>query len=175
MGNTGNEKKILALVLIVALLAVMVVPSAALAAGGSSIVSGAMPVGALTKFVVTTSGPQMAGSAFTINIIAEDPAGNTVATFTGTVTLTETGGGAGGTVSPATSSAFVAGVLTNQSMTLTRAGTGVTPTATNEANSGVSGSFTVNPGTAAKLQVLMSGETEHRAVLQARRIHLRHR
>jgi hypothetical protein len=126
------KKKILALVFFVALLAAMVVPSAVLAAGGSSTVSGAMPVGALTQFVVATIGTQTAGTAFTITTItAEDAAGNTVTTLTGTVALTETGGGAGGTVSPATSGSFVLGVLTNQSVTLTKAGSGVTITATN--------------------------------------------
>ena len=153
------KKRILSLVFIVALLAAMMVPSAVLAAGGSSIVSGAMPVGALTQFVVATIGTQTAGTAFTITTItAEDAAGNTVTTFTGQVALTETGGGAGGTVSPATSSAFIGGVLTNQSVTLTKAGSGVTITATN-GSTGVSGSFTVSAGAAAKLQVLMPGET----------------
>jgi hypothetical protein len=137
----------------------MVVPSAVLAAGGSSTVSGAMPVGALTQFVVATIGTQTAGTAFTITTItAEDAAGNTVTTLTGTVALTETGGGAGGTVSPATSGSFVLGVLTNQSVTLTKAGSGVTITATN-GSTGSSAAFLVNPGTAAKLQVLMPGET----------------
>ena len=170
------KKKILALVFIVAILAAMVVPSAVMAAGGSSTVSGAMPVGALTQFVVATIGTQTAGTAFTITTItAEDAAGNTVTTLTGTVALTETGGGAGGTVSPATSGSFVLGVLTNQSVTLTKAGSGVTITATN-GSTGSSAAFLVNPGTAAKLQVLMPGETaQQRAVLSVRRAHLRHR
>ena len=74
------KKKILALVFIVALLAAMVVPSAVMAGNtGSSTVSGAMPVGALTQFVVATIGTQTAGTAFTITTItAEDAAGNTV-------------------------------------------------------------------------------------------------
>jgi len=153
------KKKILALVFIVAILAAMVVPSAVMAAGGSSTVSGAMPVGALTQFVVATIGTQTAGTAFTITTItAEDAAGNTVTTFTGQVALTETGGGAGGTVSPATSSAFIGGVLTNQSVTLTKAGSGVTITATS-GSTGTSAAFLVNVGTAVKLQVLMPGET----------------
>ena len=171
------KKKILALVFIVAILAAMVVPSAVMAGNtGSSTVSGAMPVGALTQFVVATIGTQTAGTAFTITTItAEDAAGNTVTTLTGTVALTETGGGAGGTVSPATSGSFVLGVLTNQSVTLTKAGSGVTITATN-GSTGVSGSFTVSAGAAAKLQVLMPGETaQQRAVLSVRRAHLRHR
>ena len=69
--------------------------------------------------------------------------------FTGTVDLTETGGGAGGTVTPSPSSAFTLGVLSGQSVTLSKSGTLVTITATDHAGTGktgASGTFTVNPG-----------------------------
>jgi hypothetical protein len=115
--------------------------------------------GPLDHFTVTTPGTQTAGTAFAITTItALDANGNTLSSgpnvFTGTVDMTETGGGAGGTVSPATSSAFVAGVRSGQSVTLSKSGTGVTITVTDHAGSGatgVSGTFTVNAGAATHL------------------------
>ncbi len=115
--------------------------------------------GPLDHFTVTTPTTQTAGTAFNITTItALDVYGNPLNTgpnaFTGTVDMTETGGGAGGTVSPATSSAFVAGVRSTQSATLTKSGTLVTITVTDHAGSGktgTSGTFTVNAGVATKL------------------------
>ncbi|MEI7732972.1 MAG: hypothetical protein WCO56_25595 [Verrucomicrobiota bacterium] len=104
----------------------------------------------LDHFAVSTPGPQTAGTPFTITTItAQDVNNNTVPTFTGTVDLTETGDGAGGTVTPAQSGAFTAGVLSGQSVTLTKAGAGVTITVADHAGtlkSGVSDPFAVNPG-----------------------------
>jgi len=114
-------------------------------------------VGPLAKFAVTTPGTQTAGTAFNITTItAQDAGNNTVTSFTGTVNLTETGGGAGGTVTPSQSSAFAAGVLSGQSVTLSKSGTLVTITATDHAGSGktgVSGTFTVNAGAATTLAI----------------------
>ncbi len=111
--------------------------------------------GPLDHFAVTTPGTQTAGTAFAITTItAQDANNNTVTTFTGTVDMSETGGGAGGTVTPSQSSAFTAGVLSGQSVTLTKSGSLVTITVTDHAGTGktgVSGTFTVNPGTANKL------------------------
>jgi hypothetical protein len=103
--------------------------------------------GTLDHFAVTTPGTQTAGTAFAIaTITAQDANNNTVTTFVSTVALTETGDGAGGTVSPATSSAFTAGVLSGQSVTLSKSGAAVTITANGSAKAGVSGTFLVNPG-----------------------------
>ena len=101
---------------------------------------------ALHHFAVTTPGTQTAGTAFNITAItAQDVYGNTVTGFDGTVAMTETGGGTGGTVTPPTSSAFDAGVRSSQSVTLSKAGTGVTLTVSNSAGSetGISDAFTV--------------------------------
>jgi parallel beta-helix repeat protein len=99
---------------------------------GVVVSSGFNILGALDHFAVTTpSSPQTAGTAFGITTItAQDANNNTVTSYTGTVALTETGGGAGGTVSPTQSSAFTAGVLSGQSVTLSKAGTLVTITVT---------------------------------------------
>ena len=111
-------------------------------------------VGPLDHFAVTTPGTQTAGTAFAITTMtAQDFGNNTVTTYVGTVDFTETGGGAGGTVAPVQSSAFVAGVRSGQSVTLTKSGAGVTITVTDHlgTKTGVSGTFTVNPGAASKL------------------------
>ncbi|MDE3090186.1 MAG: hypothetical protein KGJ80_12455, partial [Chloroflexota bacterium] len=130
-----------------------------LIAGSPSITVNA---GALDHFAVTTPGTQTAGTAFAITTItAQDVNNNTVTSYTGTVDITETGGGAGGTVSPSQSSAFTAGVLSGQSVTLSKAGTGVTITVTDHGGTktGTSSTFTVNAGAFTKLQLLVPGET----------------
>ncbi|MCX6929273.1 MAG: hypothetical protein NT154_39545, partial [Verrucomicrobia bacterium] len=115
----------------------------------------------LDHFAVTvTSDPQTAGTPFNITTItAQDANNNTVGTFTGTVDLTETGDGAGGTVSPSQSIAFTAGVLSGQSVTLTKAGAAVTITVADHAGtgkSGVSDPFTVNAGALNRYAVTFS-------------------
>jgi hypothetical protein len=117
--------------------------------------------GALDHFAVSNPGTVTAGTAFTTTTItAQDLNNNTVTSYTGTVDLTETGNGAGGTVSPGTSGAFTLGVLANPNLTLTKAATsGVTLTATDHAGTGktgTSGSFTVNPGAIASYVVSAS-------------------
>ncbi|MGD0539347.1 MAG: hypothetical protein ABSC03_17075, partial [Verrucomicrobiota bacterium] len=108
-------------------------------------------IGPVDHFVVTTPGTQTAGTAFAITTITAQDLNNATATsFIGTVDLTETGGGAGGTVTPSPSSGFSSGVLSGQSVTLSKAGSGVTITATDHAGTGktgASGTFTVNAGT----------------------------
>ena len=81
---------------------------------------------ALDDFAISTiSSPKTAGTAFSITTItAQDVYNNTVTSFTGTVDLTETGGGAGGTITPSQSGTFTAGVLSNASVTLSKAGIG---------------------------------------------------
>jgi hypothetical protein len=103
-----------------------------------------MYYGALNHFVFDTIGTQIAGKAFSITITAEDAYGNTVTSYAGSTTLTETGGGAGGTVSPSTVT-FTNGVYTGN-VYLTKSGTGVTITATHGSTSSASSTFKVNPG-----------------------------
>ncbi|MGA3059732.1 MAG: hypothetical protein ABSD92_05120, partial [Candidatus Bathyarchaeia archaeon] len=87
------------------------------------------------------SSPQTAGSAFSITITAKDSNGNTVASYTGTNTLSVSAG----TISPTLTGAFSNGVWTG-SVKVTGAGSGVTLSTSGSGKSGTSGSFTVNPG-----------------------------
>ncbi|MCX6895772.1 MAG: MBG domain-containing protein, partial [Verrucomicrobia bacterium] len=115
--------------------------------------NGMLTVGSILMdhFAVTVSGTPIAKSSFTIAITAQDANDNTVPTFTNLVGMTETGNGAGGTVSPTNSATFTAGVLASQSVTLSKAGALVTisVTGTNAGTNytGVSDPFTVNPAT----------------------------
>jgi hypothetical protein len=103
----------------------------------------------LDHFAVSTPGNQTAGTAFTVTTItALDANNNTVTTFTGSVDITETGDGTGGSVLPSRSGAFVAGVLSGQNVMLTKAGEAVTITVSDHAGTlkaGTSGEFTVHP------------------------------
>ena len=92
--------------------------------------SGKLTVGSIIMdhFLVTVSGTPVAKTPFVISITAQDVNNNTVAAFTNLVSLTETGDGVGGTVSPTNSSYFSGGVLASQSVTLSKAGAAVTLT-----------------------------------------------
>ncbi|MEI6606292.1 MAG: glycine-rich domain-containing protein [Verrucomicrobiota bacterium] len=122
---------------------------------------GTINPGALDHFEVSAiASPQTVGTAIDITTLtAKDANNNTVTGFTGTLDLTETGGGAGGTVTPAQSSAFTAGVLADQSVALSKAGSNVTITVTDHAGTGktgASGSFTVSLGASS---VAVTGST----------------
>ena len=96
----------------------------------------------LSQFVFNTiSGPQTAGSAFTITITAKASNGNTVTSYTGTNTLTVSSG----TIAPTTTTPFVAGVWTGQ-VTLSQAGTGLSISTIGGGKSGTSNKINVNPG-----------------------------
>ncbi len=97
----------------------------------------------LHHFAINTiSSPQTAGTAFNITITAQDLSNNTVTSFSGTVSLSTTAG----TISPATSGAFVSGVRT-ESVIVTQAGSGKTISVNDgSSHTGMSNSFTVNPG-----------------------------
>ena len=101
--------------------------------------------GPLYQFVFSTiSSPQTAGTTFSVTITAEDQYGNTVTSYGHSTALTETGGGAGGTVHSA-SVTFTNGVYTGN-VYVTEAGTGVTITATYDGTSSASNTFTVTAG-----------------------------
>ncbi|HEX9579999.1 MAG TPA: S8 family serine peptidase [Gemmatimonadales bacterium] len=111
--------------------------------------------GTVASFLVEAAGggaipTQTAGTPFDIRVTARDAQNNTATGFTGTVDITSTGTlSAGG----GTTAAFVAGVLTSHSVTITNTGS-FTLTATRTTGgtqSGTSVSFTVNPGPASKL------------------------
>ncbi len=109
--------------------------------------------GALAHFVFSTiSSPQTAGTAISgVTITAEDAEGNTVTSYASSTTLTETGGGAGGTVTP--SSVTFSGGTWSGSFTLSKSGSAVTVTATGGGQSGTSNSFTVSAGSLSKFVV----------------------
>jgi hypothetical protein len=106
--------------------------------------------GGLSKFLVEAvgGGPipnQSAGTAFKIQITAQDANGNTVTSYAGPVKLTSTGTLTG---TPVTSGAFTAGVLSSQSVTITSVQVGTTITATDAgaAVATASAPFAVNAG-----------------------------
>jgi hypothetical protein len=96
------------------------------------------------QFVFNTiSSPPTAGMPFTITITAEVPVfpGSPDTTYSGTPTLSVSTG----TISPTITPAFLNGVWTGP-VSVTGAGSSVTITATDGADSGTSNSFKVNPG-----------------------------
>ena len=88
--------------------------------------------------------PQVAGSAFTVSLTAVDAYGNTVTSYSGSTTLAETDGGAGGIVTP--SPVTFANGFWSGSLIVTKPGTSATITATGGSQTGKSNSFTVNVG-----------------------------
>ena len=98
--------------------------------------------GALDRFIFNTiSSPQTAGKAFSITITAKDANSNTVTNYIGTNTLTASSG----TISPTSTSAFVAGVWTG-SVSLSASSSGTTIGTSGSSKSGTSNSFNVNAG-----------------------------
>ena len=96
----------------------------------------------LSQFVFNTlSTPQTAGSVFTITITAKTSNGNTYTSYTGINTLTVSSG----TITPTTTTAFVAGVWTGQ-VKLSQAGTGISISTSGSGKSGTTNKITVNPG-----------------------------
>jgi uncharacterized delta-60 repeat protein len=131
--------------------------------------TGKLAVGSiiLDHFAVTTPATQTAGTPFTVTITAQDANNVTVPGFTGTVDLTETGDGTTGTVTPPTSGTFTGGVLSGQSITLTKAGAAVTLTVADHAGTGktgVSDPFLVNPGALHHYEVTLPAPTFYAGV-----------
>ncbi|MCL5036183.1 MAG: PQQ-binding-like beta-propeller repeat protein [Chloroflexi bacterium] len=91
--------------------------------------------------VSNVSSPKTAGQAFSVTLTAQDVYDNTVTSFTSTASLTDTTG----TISPATTTAFTAGVWTGD-VAITKSEAGVSVTATASGKSGTSSQFDVNPG-----------------------------
>ncbi|MEJ2543062.1 MAG: hypothetical protein P8Y99_03250 [Calditrichaceae bacterium] len=103
-------------------------------------------------------GPLTAGQSYIVTIRAETNQNQVVGNFTGSVNLNASTGD--NTISPEVAGPFVAGVWTG-SVTLTKSGTNVSISASDEAatpNTGVSNLFNVNTGAFNKLQVLLPGE-----------------
>ncbi len=97
--------------------------------------------GSLDHFTFDTiSSPQTAGATFSITITAKDQYENTVTSYTGTNTLSDTTT----TINPNSTGSFTNGVWTGN-VTITKAQTGVT-IATTGTDSGTSNSFDVTAG-----------------------------
>ena len=114
--------------------------------------------GELAKFAVTTTsgsalGSQTAGTSFNVMITAQDSGNRTVTNFTGTVDITSTSLFSAGS---GTTAAFTSGVLSSHTITLIRAGTSQTVTATRTSGgseTGTSAAFTISSGPAATLVI----------------------
>ncbi len=89
----------------------------------------------------TISSPQMAGTVFNITITAKDASGNTVTSYNGINTLTDSTG----TIIPSSTGTFMDGVWTG-SITITKLATGVTISTSGSSKTGVSNAFDVNAG-----------------------------
>jgi FG-GAP-like repeat/FG-GAP repeat len=105
--------------------------------------------GALDHFAVEKSGggsigTQTAGTSFNVNVTAQDDVDNTVSGFTGTADISSNRTCIAGC---STTAAFSSGVLASHAVTLTKAGTAATLTATKTGGSetGKSNGFTVSP------------------------------
>ncbi len=119
----------------------------AVATGGQQGVSNAFNVQALTvdHFDISTVNNLTAGAPFSLTITAKDASNNTVSNFTGNVTLSDLSG----SISPATSNNFSAGVLT-QNFTITKSFTNDRITVTGVGRSNVSNTFNVTHAALAK-------------------------
>ena len=94
-------------------------------------------------------GPKASGVGFDVSISALDAFGNVATGFSGTANLTDDTG----TITPAVSAAFTAGVLGTQTVTISQAQDDVTITAENGGNSGQSNAFDVEHGALSQYQV----------------------
>jgi hypothetical protein len=92
-------------------------------------------------FAINTIGSQTAGQPFSVTVTAQDAGNNTVASFNGTVTLSDLSG----SIAPVTSNAFANGVLT-QNFTIAKSFTNDQITVTGLGKSSVSNLFNVAPG-----------------------------
>ncbi len=117
------------------------------AAGGQQGVSNAFNVQALTihHFDISTVNSFVAGDSITLTITARDASNNTVANFTGNVTLSDQSN----SIAPQTSKNFTAGVLT-QKFTITKTATNNKITVTGPGVSNTSNAFNVNHAALAK-------------------------
>ncbi|NOY79003.1 MAG: hypothetical protein GXO76_14165 [Calditrichaeota bacterium] len=98
--------------------------------------------GALDHFTLDAiNSPQTAGTAFDITITAKDAFENTITSYSGTPTISNTTG----TISPTTAGAFSNGVRT-ESVTITKAASSDQITVTDGAVTGSSNTFTVQAG-----------------------------
>jgi hypothetical protein len=117
-------------------------------------VSRSITVTGATKFAVSAGATQTVGTAFNVTITAQDVNGATFAAYAGShpVVISAPGSSSpsGATATLPTTANFTSGVAT-VSVTLVKAETGRTLTATEGSLTGTSAGITVNAGTAARL------------------------
>ena len=94
----------------------------------------------LDHFTFNNVAPQITGTPFSITVTAKDAYNNTATSYTGHPSLTYSAG----LISPVTIDNFVSGVGST-SVTVNVAGSNVTIKATDNAHSGISNSFSINP------------------------------
>jgi hypothetical protein len=122
--------------------------------GTKSVTSSPMTVNpaGLDHFVFAAiSSPQTSGVAFIITITARDAYENTVPSYTGSNSISDSTG----TISPTSTGAFTSGVWTG-SVTITKAQVGVTISTSGGGKSGESNSFDVNPAGGNKLVITVN-------------------
>ena len=95
-------------------------------------------VGPLTRFLIQVPQTATTGTPFTVNVVALDPAGNIVNSFTGSVTLSTNGA----TLSPTSTGAFTAGIWTG-TVSISQAGTFTINVTDSNGHSGISNNITV--------------------------------
>ena len=123
----------------------------------------AITAGAATRLVFTVQPVSTtAGSAITpaVRVTARDAQGNTVDTFTGTVSVAIAANPAGGTLSGTKAVAAGAGVATFAGLSIDKTGSGYTLTATATGVAGAtSAPFTITPGPATQLRFTLQPST----------------
>lgn len=116
----------------------------------------AVSAGALAGFqIANIASPQTAGTPFPLLITAVDANGNTATSFTGAVNLSVSGGG---TILPATSGNFTAGVW-NGNVSISNAGNNRTITASNGSFNVTSNAFNVAGGSLDHFVIAPIGNT----------------
>jgi alpha-tubulin suppressor-like RCC1 family protein len=110
---------------------------------GSSVAAGALQHFLVESAAGGSIGPQTAGVAFAIRLTAKDANGNTVTGFSGTADVSSTGA-----MSPTgTTAAFVSGVLSSASVTISNTGSfTIAAVRTGGTQGGTSAPFAVAPG-----------------------------
>ncbi len=107
----------------------------------SSAVTVTLNYAPIDHFIFIPVGDQVAGTSFAITITAKDASNNTLTHYNGINTLSVSNG----TINPTATAAFSNGVWTG-SINLTQAGAVIWLLTSGSGMSGVSNSFTVNPG-----------------------------
>ncbi|MCU1657692.1 MAG: hypothetical protein JWO57_2348 [Pseudonocardiales bacterium] len=134
---------------------IMYTATATDAAGNTNTATRTATKSAATKFAVTAGATQTAGSAFNVTVTAQDNSGATIASYSGshTLTLSTTAGNSPSGATPTVPSGTLtfSGGTATASFTFVKAEASRTITATDGTLTGTSAAITVNAGTASRL------------------------